>query len=102
MNEQFTLVETDAVSASLCERCSNPFTPRRGTGGKPQRFCSEECRRQFHAAALPTPIPEPPDPDEFDWATDDSVVLKEQPATAIYFNRRDQLVIRQERSWDRD
>jgi len=128
MNDLLTpaLDDAEPIAAAeldppLCERCSTPFAPRKGTGGKPQRFCSEECRRQSHATAptpspgvgglapeaiqqppKQTPIHEPPDPDEFNWATDDSVVLKEQPATAIYFNSRGQLVIRQERSWDRD
>jgi endogenous inhibitor of DNA gyrase (YacG/DUF329 family) len=29
-----------------CPWCSRPFTPRR-SGGKPQRFCSPQCRRAF-------------------------------------------------------
>ena len=33
----------DPPPLALCER---PFTPR-STGGKPQRFCSERCRRAF-------------------------------------------------------
>jgi endogenous inhibitor of DNA gyrase (YacG/DUF329 family) len=32
--------------APLCPWCEHPFTPRR-TGGKPQRFCSERCRREY-------------------------------------------------------
>lgn len=32
----------------LCERCSKPFEPRSGSGGKPQRFCSPECRTASH------------------------------------------------------
>jgi hypothetical protein len=42
------------------------------------------------------------DAEEFDWRGDDSIVLREQPATAIYFNQRGCLVIRQERSWDQN
>jgi endogenous inhibitor of DNA gyrase (YacG/DUF329 family) len=34
------------VSHGTCHRCQRPFTPR-STGGKPQRFCSERCRRAF-------------------------------------------------------
>ena len=41
-------------------------------------------------------------PDEFDWATDNSVVCQEQPATAVYRNRAGSIIIRQERSWDAD
>ena len=36
------------------------------------------------------------DPDNFDWSTDDSVLLGEQFATAVYRNRRSAIVIRQE------
>ena len=32
-----------------CEWCGNSFAPRTN-GGKPQRFCSGDCRKQFHAA----------------------------------------------------
>ena len=30
----------------LCPWCQRPFTPRR-TGGRPQRFCRDACRRAF-------------------------------------------------------
>ena len=43
-----------------------------------------------------------PDFDDFDWAKDPSVVLHEQRATAIYRNRWNGIVIRQERTWDED
>jgi hypothetical protein len=36
------------------------------------------------------------DEPDFDWAKDDAVVFKEQLATAVYFNRFDDLVIRQQ------
>ena len=38
---------------------------------------------------------------DFDWNIDDSVILREQPATAVYFNKNDDLVIRQKR-WPED
>lgn len=39
----------------------------------------------------------------FDWnADDDAIVCQEQPMTAVYENGRHQVVIRQERSWDRE
>jgi hypothetical protein len=31
-----------------CDRCGAPFSPRRGSGGSRQRFCSSECRLDFH------------------------------------------------------
>ncbi len=34
------------MTAQPCMWCGDPFTPRT-TGGKPQRFCSERCRRDF-------------------------------------------------------
>ena len=38
----------------------------------------------------------PTGPHTFDWSTDDSVLLGEQVATAVYRNKRDAIVIRQE------
>jgi hypothetical protein len=34
------------MTRPFCAWCEHPFTPRR-TGGKPQRFCCERCRRAF-------------------------------------------------------
>jgi hypothetical protein len=36
-------------SKPLCDQCGKPFEPRTGNGGKPQRFCSSECRIAFHS-----------------------------------------------------
>ena len=33
-----------------CDLCDTPFSPRRGSGGSEQRFCSTECRMSFHKA----------------------------------------------------
>jgi len=49
------IVTTEAGSAevpnpSFCYWCVRPFRLRR-TGGRAQRFCRPNCRRQFHAAA---------------------------------------------------
>jgi hypothetical protein len=92
-----------------CEQCAKPFTPREGSGGKRQRFCSTECRTAFHAenrqssqrdnedsqhsdnksqrnteqvcnvGNSPKPAPE-----HDIW--DEDVVLHEQRETAIYWN----------------
>ena len=56
----------------LCDQCGEPFEPRTGNGGKPQRFCNSECRIAFHnepqrgqrsptciAPSLPAPLEEP-------------------------------------------
>ncbi len=40
--------------------------------------------------------------EDFDWATDPSVILQEQRATAVYRNPVNALVIRQKQSWDED
>jgi hypothetical protein len=52
-------------------------------------------------AKADAPKPEKDDQD-FDWLNDDSVVLREQPETAIYFNKQGTLVIRQRRWPDED
>ncbi len=39
--------------------------------------------------------------EDFDWSDDDAVVIREQPETAIYYNQRGGLVIRQ-RNWPDD
>ncbi|MEH2534428.1 hypothetical protein V1277_006276 [Bradyrhizobium sp. AZCC 1588] len=44
----------------------------------------------------------PKDFDDFDWSTDDSVILHEQKATAVYHNKFGGLVIRQEKAWDEE
>lgn len=111
----------------VCPQCERTFTPRAGNGGKPQRFCSAECRRAFHAnnpapktptppndptpaptllMDLPTSEPSPPADDDdgptpFDWEKDeDAVVLRSQAATAVYNNGSGDLVIRQEQRSD--
>lgn len=47
-------IQTETLLLDLaqprCEHCQQPFTPRSGSGGKPQRFCSPTCRQSFHAA----------------------------------------------------
>jgi hypothetical protein len=40
-----------------------------------------------------------PEPD-FDWGADDSIILKEQRATAVYFNKCGEVIIRQQATWD--
>src|SRR5262249_24734668 len=40
-------IEADACPT--CDYCGQPFEPRTGSGGKPQRFCSADCRSTFHA-----------------------------------------------------
>jgi hypothetical protein len=40
------------------------------------------------------------DSGNFDWCNDESIVLQEQRATAIYHNRHGDLVIRQRAAWD--
>jgi hypothetical protein len=55
----------DLIGKPLYENCHTSFEPRAGSGGKPQRFCSTDCRRAFNnAQRAPTPptciAPNPP------------------------------------------
>lgn len=56
----------------------------------------------------PAPVKAPdkvevnPPSDDFNWNTDDSIILREQRATAAYRNRAGELIIRQQASWDED
>jgi hypothetical protein len=125
------------ATATRCDHCSKPFTRRKESGGKPQRFCSPECRTTFHsenrqrgqrgptcrAVTEPAVIPiaerteatheaaearlsanleKHPEKSDFDWPSDDSVVLAEQLAISVYFHRRDVVVIRQRASGDEE
>jgi hypothetical protein len=116
----------DQVTERQCQHCGQPFTPREGNGGSTQRFCSAKCRKGSQRPQRPqrppnvapasagqvgtgTDLPplavepyESPDRDEFDWADERLVVLPEQPETAIYFNSKGSLVIRQQRPFDDD
>jgi hypothetical protein len=38
--------------------------------------------------------------EDFDWNTDDAIILREQRATAVYHNRLGELIIRQKAAWD--
>jgi hypothetical protein len=113
----FPAVEA-AKAISLCEHCQKSFEPRAGSGGKPQRFCSEKCRKAFHKAGdvgvdvgAPAAPPEQkrvvsePKPEtwDFDWSRDKKdVVVPSQPAIAVYFNPRGEVVIRQEGQYHPD
>lgn len=106
-----------------CEHCGQIFSPRLRSGGKPQRFCTQDCREAFHAkanvsqrsptcgalAVMPATVdrPEPENApagttEEFDWNDPDSMVLLEQRETAIYWNPRGEIVIRQRSYFDDD
>lgn len=112
---------SDMTEPKTCDQCGTPFEPRNGSGGKPQRFCSTECRLAFHAPAnipnvaqreeekhwvpmvmQPQDIEAAPAASNFNWSSDDSIVLREQPAIAVYRNSIEGLTIRQERAWNED
>lgn len=134
MDEQLTLndadganvgsMPADASGAPSCEHCGTAFKPRKGTGGRPQRFCSTECRTAFHTEAqrgqrgptcsaqttLPavqqppavSPTPQDQDGEDFNWARDEDIVIRSQPAIAVYWNPRREVVIRRECECDED
>lgn len=105
--------------SKLCEGCGQPFAPRAHTGGKPQRYCSPDCRQSFHGKAQrsqhsptcsalvpagpiidhPKPENEPAaTPEDFDWNDAGDLILRQQGAIACYFNPAGEFVIRQ-RGW---
>lgn len=156
MTDLLTAIEVAQLAPSCsCEHCGKPFEPRAGSGGKPQKYCSVDCRRAADAQRdqraptrsaengtddirEPTPTerrsmlieatkefdakmgttaeqavdnavaagrislaPPPADADEFSWCDDESVVLPDQQAVAVYFNPAGELVIRQ-KQWPGD
>jgi hypothetical protein len=46
-----TIIDAELRS---CDECGTPFTPRHGTGGTKQRFCSTDCRMSFYKEAQRT------------------------------------------------
>jgi hypothetical protein len=42
------LLDLSEKPTTRCEQCGNDFTPRNGSGGRRQRFCSEKCKTAFH------------------------------------------------------
>ncbi|MCC6948849.1 MAG: hypothetical protein IT539_13860 [Bradyrhizobiaceae bacterium] len=70
-----------------------------GAGATPEvvaTFAGLAVQAKEEACGAPTPRPSRTQKPDFDWSEDDSVVLKEQPATAVYINPKGCIVIRQE------
>jgi hypothetical protein len=132
MNERVSPAEVETAELFLpelkCDHCGKAFKPRTNSGGKPQRFCSLDCRADFYAQcrqrgptcnvgdtedATPIAAEETPTtqvrpstgvdyvPDDYEWK-DDDVVLEEQKRTAIYWNIHGDAVIRQMGSYPDD
>ena len=122
MLDRTTTLALENQNSKTCEQCKNEFLPRQGRGGKPQRFCSTDCRLAFHSggqhsqrsptcsALVPVGViidhpraenaPEAT-AEDFDWGDAESLIVPEQNATACYFNKAGELVIRQKR-WPGD
>ena len=62
----------------------------------------EVCRPLSIPRTPKPPADAPEAKSDFDWNSDNSVVLHHQPAVAAYINQAGGLTIRQERSWDQD
>lgn len=81
---------------------NRPLTPNEVAGALETELPLSNPALVADAATDPA-VTEAQDNFEFDWyRTDDCIVLREQPATAIYVNNTGSLVIRQEKTWDRD
>jgi hypothetical protein len=91
----------------LCDQCDKPFEPRSKSGGKPQRFCSSECRFEFHtqrgqrsptciAENLPAVLDQPRPKDEpADTAEDICWVVPFQPRIECWATNEDEIEIEQ-------
>jgi hypothetical protein len=89
-----------------CGQCGKPFEPRSKSGGKPQRFCSSECRFEFHAqrgqhsptcsaiTALPA-VTEPPEKDAPAASEDYCWVVPFQPRIECSLTNDDEIEIEQ-------
>jgi hypothetical protein len=44
MNDATPLLTDIATPAAICAECGGAFAPRTGNGGRPQRYCGDECR----------------------------------------------------------
>jgi hypothetical protein len=111
---------------AACRNCHREFTPRKGSGGHRQVYCSSECRREADAErkanspqrAQRAPqraenlaleplkgefamvAPDAGDAGGWDWINDAAdIVCPEQQAVAVYTNTRGDVVIRQQQSW---
>lgn len=64
-----------------------------------------ESEQEFFDRVLGRPkhaVEKKDDDEKFDWLNDDSIVIHSQRATAVYFNRDDNIVIRQQQEWDEE
>ena len=44
--QHLSLADKSALNPiQRCDRCGAPFSPRRSSGGSPQKYCSDECRK---------------------------------------------------------
>lgn len=108
--DRLTQTGRTAEAGTNCEHCGTGFIPRSGSGGRPQRFCSPDCKSAFHAQRrqrAPTCSDQTSSDDrvkadatadvsdDFNWQDSDAVVLPEQQAVAAYLAANGSLVIRQ-------
>jgi hypothetical protein len=110
------VVEPTEQPINTCDQCGTPFPPRAHGGGSQKRFCNDECRATWHAEhpkaqrspacsdETETPlVPVAPKPEiapaerKWDWVDDrGDVIVPSQPAIALYWNVRGNLMLRQE------
>jgi hypothetical protein len=109
------LLENPPVASSGKEKATKavvrdePTTQSPGTEAKspvlkaasvPDKVVPEKAA---HALALPGPKKPPEDEiEDFDWSDSESVLFPTQPAVAVYFNPRREIVIRQESQYHPD
>jgi hypothetical protein len=95
------------IQPRICERCGNTFEPRKNSGGKPQRFCSPQCRKSIVPNAKPNAESAPSvgevvgkdlGKDVGQDIGDEDIVVPEQLKIEVYFKRLGDVVIMQEAS----
>jgi hypothetical protein len=89
-------MKTAACTAAALLISSGATTPRQPQGKFDVKVLTEinsECKADSEKTDFP-----PVGCVEFDWSQDDSVILRQQPETACYYNAEGSLVIRQ-RGW---
>jgi hypothetical protein len=109
---------TDLLTIADAEPISRPATPEemetlpdvveleaKALTGRDYTRQPNETEQEFFDRVLGKAAPAvetKADDEGFDWLNDDSIIIQSRRATAVYFNRDDNIVIRQQQEWDEE